>query len=587
MAAIGALGAGWRGAVGRSMIDVRNRLVGVSDRRLCILVSLVLALIWTNNIFHFRISSAYGVFDPTSEGLVVGRLGRAAAEGILSQGGSLGSNAKLEGNPDPGKYWEQLKYFEHPELIAPDGAVFGAYLSQFGLQSLFFAVVDKLNPFPRQYSIGLYHFLAALMCAAVLMWIGFMFIERFGRPAFVGFVVPLAFEPLLSALAPNLYWAAPLWFLPMALSMRLINAQNRTQRRWLFVAIWLAVTAKALCGYEFITTVIVAAMVGCLLNTKEESLYSNVVDMMWTCAVGLAGFVMAVILHGYRFGFANILARAVERTSGGGETLDEELLVGRFASVSSVLRAYFMGNEYTLIKNFGVVFAVLAVIALLVFFEKKYSWFFGENRRELRSLSVAYFVSFAAPMSWLILAKAHSFAHKPIDFILWYIPTVPIGGALVALAIKEVRANRKEWTASPFRAIVTISIPAAFLLAVALVAVLDRSINEKGAWIVQAHTGGKRIFTDPATGVDFRFNENWFTVEYVCDRTLPSDVFFIHAFNGDAVTNHDFVLGDRIVFSPRGGKCYYAQTKSSQPITRIESGLVSGGKIIWRHEDAF
>lgn len=43
-------------------------------------------------------------------------------------------------------------------------------------------------------------------------------------------------------------------------------------------------------------------------------------------------------------------------------------------------------------------------------------------------------VAAIAPISWLVLAKAHSYAHQHLNFVLWTLPFVPfLAGCLVAL----------------------------------------------------------------------------------------------------------------------------------------------------------
>jgi hypothetical protein len=302
-----------------------------------------------------------------------------------------------------------------------------------------FALIDSIDPLPRRTRIGFYHFLSALMCAAAFMWVAYKIRDRFGFAAATGFVVPVAFEPMFTALAPNLYWAVGLWFVPMAIAMDIAGAENRRRKWWLIVAIGAAVFAKSLCGYEFITTVIVAAMIGCLLNTRDEGGYpfQNIIDMVWVALAGVAGFVLAVLVHGAKLGFAVILDRAIDRTSGGGSAVDQGLNIGQFASVSSVLRTYLGANDYTQIRNFGLLIGVLGVVAVAAFLDQEYGWFLGADRRKLRTLAFAFLASLAAPLSWFILAKAHAYAHQPLDFILWHVPTVPVGGAMAALAVSQ------------------------------------------------------------------------------------------------------------------------------------------------------
>ena len=560
-----------------------RRLRGLSNRDLCVLLALVLALIFANNVFHFSQYRINRVFDRTSESVVVGRMARSAAEGIAARDAALGTNFDLKRSVDSRDYDTQIRTFEHPELIAAEANDWDPYLSQFGLQGIFYSLLDAINPVPRHYRIGLYHFLSALICAAVVMWIASMVGERFGRPALLGFVISIGFEPMFTALATNLYWVVGLWFLPMAFAMRIVDARDRRHRLLLIAAVGAAVFVKALCGYEFITAVVAAAMVGCLLNTQDDSFYDNLVDAVHVGLAGLAGFALAMLLHGARFSFAMIIQRALDRTTVDAASPETGLILGQFASVASVLRTYFGANDYTQIRNFGLAFGLIGVIAMLAFFEAKYTWFLGEDRRRLRSLAIAYLASFVAPLSWFILAKGHAFVHTFIDFIIWYLPTMPIGGALAGLAISELVANRKQWTVSLRRSLVTLSAPASVAALLALVAILDRNVDSKGAWVVAAHARATPVFADKDIGVDFRLGDNWFTLEYVCTRISPADTFVIRASDGEATRNYDFRVGDRAVSAPSGtGKCYFAQPRPPGALTRLEFGLDSDRRVIWR-----
>ena len=564
-----------------------ERLRNLPNRDVSIAVALLLALIFTTNVFHFSQYRINKVFDQTSEGMVVGRLARSASDGVFSERAELGTNYREK---DPvelrGSYSDQIKYFEQPELIRADGAQWAVYPSQFGLQGLFYALIDSIDPLPRRYRIGVYHFLSALICAAAFMWVAYKIRERFGFAAATGFVVPVAFEPMFTALAPNLYWTVGLWFVPMAIAMDIAGAESRRRKWRLIAATGAAVFAKSLCGYEFITTVIVAAMIGCLLNTRDDNGYpfQNIVDMLWVALAGVAGFALAIVAHGAKLGFAVILDRAIDRTSGGGSAVDQGLNIGQFASISSVIRTYLGANDYTQIRNFGLLLGLLGVIAVAAFLDREYGWFLGEDRRRLRALAFAFLASLAAPLSWFILAKAHAYAHQPLDFILWHVPTVPVGGAMAALAVSQAFDARKDWSVSSRRSFVTLVIPAIVVLIAAFVAILDWRIEESGTWVAEAHARGTPVLADKDIGVDLRLGDKWFTIEYACDRASPTDVFFIRAANGEADRTYEFHLWERAVSMPGDRNCYYAQLREGGAVARLEFGLRKGNRIVWQRE---
>ena len=176
-------------------------------------------------------------------------------------------------------------------------------------------------------------------------------------------------------------------------------------------------------------------------------------------------------------------------------------------------------------------------------------------------------------MSWFILAKAHSFAHTPLDFILWQVPTLPIGGAMAALALSQTVDARKAWSISFARSFLTLAIPAVILLTVALVALLDRRIDSKGTWVLQAHAHGTPVFADPDIGVELRMTETWFTRRI----SLRPDLALGHV----QIARDQRWQGDELRFSPGREQGHFhselemlfARPKGPSPFTRLDVGL--------------
>jgi hypothetical protein len=131
----------------------------------------------------------------------------------------------------------------------------------FALQGFVFSAIDLINPLPRHLRLGFYHLLASLFTAGVLIWIAAILRSRFGWPAFFGFLLPIVIEPNFTALAPNLYWVVGTWLVPMGLAMLLADEDQPRRRIALLAWMFLAFLAKFLCGYEFTSTVIMAAVV--------------------------------------------------------------------------------------------------------------------------------------------------------------------------------------------------------------------------------------------------------------------------------------------------------------------------------------
>ena len=232
--------------------------------QIAIIAWVVLTAIFWGNLFRFHPAMIDQCYDDTSEGLVIGRMARASAEGLFTHT-NLGSNIDPKHRTPIGEeyYNEQIGYFEHPDLVHSLGLEWAPYPSHFGLQGFVFSIIDLLNPLPRHGRIGFYHLLASLFAAGTLVWIATILRSRFGWPAFFGFLFPITLEPMFSALAPSLYWVVGIWFVPMVLAMLLADEDEARRRAVWFACAFLAFLAKLLSGYEFTSTIIMAAAVGC------------------------------------------------------------------------------------------------------------------------------------------------------------------------------------------------------------------------------------------------------------------------------------------------------------------------------------
>ena len=554
---------------------------------LLIVLALLTSIFW-GNVFRFSPGLIDRTYDTTSDAVVIGRLARAAADGFTSGNADLGVNGDPMGSVGGYELFQnQVKSYEDPKSINTLHLGWWPYASQFGLHGIIFSAIDLINPLPRPWRLSFYRLLAALFCAGALLWIAEILRRRFGWGAFCGFLIPLALEPMLTALGPSIYWVAGIWFMPMAIAMLLADEENPRRRYWLIAAAFVCFLAKCLCGYEFIPTIILAAAVGCLLGVKEspDRLSRMLGNVAWIVSAGVAGFVVAIVAHAAKVGgFANIANRAAIRIMGDAPTLAEEIFLGKFATIQSVLLRYLEGNDATLTKNFAIPLAFLVLVAVLSLLDKKIIWYLGEDRRKLHILALAFLASIPAPLSWFVLAKGHSFVHPPINFILWYVPTIPLGGAVAGVALAQAIDNGWKWRAAEAaRRAITIGIPSLIVLTIAAIWLADRRIQTQGTWVLSVHSRAMPLFESEDLGIEFRMTDQWFTVQYDCRIAASSTGFFIHAYEGGIRTEYGFDLGDKKIYEKKN-KCFYAQAKADRPFSRIDFGARSKGSTLWEHD---
>lgn len=548
----------------------------------------VLAGIFWGNLFRFHPLMIDRSYDDTSEQLVMGRMARTAADGLTSGNADLGVNYFR--SQDRSQYYEeQRRYFEDPELIHAERPEWGPYPSHFGLQGIAYSIIDAIDPLPRSVRIGFYHLLASLFAAGVLVWIADILRRRFGWPAFFGFLIPIAVEPMFSALAPNLYWLVGLWYVPMAIAMLLADEEEPKRRARLIALAFVFFLAKFLCGYEFTSTVILAAAVGCMLSVREipDRLQRMLRDVAWIVSAGVGAFMVAAFAHAVRQGgFAVLAQKAANRITGDAVLLQDEIIFGKFASIGAVLSTYLGSNFVALIKSFGVVLALLTATAILSLLDGRLNWWLGADRRKLQILALGFLASLAAPLSWFVLAKAHSYVHPHIDMIMWYLPSIPLGGAMVGLYFSQLVGHRALWKKDPARSWVSAAIPVVAIGAAVAIYFADRTIQTQGTWAVTEHASGAPIYESDDHSIDFRMTGQWFLVLYDCRIAGSGETFFVRADDGDEVRKYDFRLADRQVFSTKG-RCVAAQAKTDQRFVTIRFGQMSDQRVIWERENQF
>jgi hypothetical protein len=539
-----------------------------------VIACIVLTAIYWGNLFRFNPALIDKAYDDTSEASVVGRLARAAADGVFTHT-DLGSNTDAQ-HPSSvaDNYDRQVRFFEHPELLHSLVLDYANYPSHFGMQGFVFALIDLVDPLPRNLRLSFYHLLASLFTASMFVWMAAILRSKFGWAAFFGFLLPVAIEPMFSGLAPNLCWFAGSWLVPIPFGMLLADEDDARRKYVLLGLMLLAFLFRFLSGYEFVPTIILATGVGCMLTVKERpDIFRHVFrNASSVILVGVGAFAIAAVLHvAKQGGFTVFMTKAANRMVGDDASLQNQLILGKFQPIGAVVWAYLGGNYVTLIKSFGILLTLLALYAILILLDERFNWFYGAARRKLQVLALAVLASFAAPLSWFILGKGHSFDHMPYDMAMWYVPTVPLGFAMLAVAAVSFKDYVAQERGDALQSFMIASIPVVIVGTGIAIRVVDKNIETAGTWAITEHANAFPIFESSALGIDFRMSNDWFTLQYPCSGRPPQRIFVIKAMQDGKLVNYDIDVVRDQVFSEKG-KCIAALAKSDRLVTEIYFG---------------
>ena len=300
--------------------------------------------------------------------------------------------------------------------------------------------------------------------------------------------------------------------------------------------------------------------------------------------MGVLAFMVAAITQAAKEGgFAIFAQKAANRMVGDSPSLEAALTFGKFEPIGAVIWLYLGGNSVTLIKNFGFVLAFIAMAAVLILLDERFNWFYGAGRRKLQVLALAVLASFAAPLSWFVLGKGHSFDHLPFDLILWYVPTIPLGFAMLAVAVVSLVEYLKLRRGDALQSLLVVSIPVLLVGTAIAIRLVDKRIETAGTWVITEHANAAPIFESPSLGIEFRMSNDWFTVRYPCSARPPFRIFQIDAEQDGKMVDYEFEVGRNSgAFQRRNLHCRAGQIRPARHQNSLwrtlqrRSGLAAG-----------
>lgn len=309
------------------------------------------------------------------------------------------------------------------------------YVSQFGLQGKIFRHLSRYmhddSLYPNLYLI------CSLALGGVVASIVLLLYAKYNMLLGNVFLVTFWLSPWVVSFARNLYWVEFTWFLPMAIGLFCAwKIESKIFRILSYGATFLAILGKCLCGYEYISNVMMGLISFLLVDffvavlnhdRRKSRLLFRTILIIGT--VALAGFFVALCIHAPLKGDGSVLEGikaiikedVLRRTSGGNlNELEPIYWMSVNASVWETFSKYFHFPTEIIIGVAGNLFPILCLIPLSIFaYEVR-------SRKLNYETVVMYFVFFLTSASWLCLAKGHSYIHTHMNYVLWYFGFIQI-----------------------------------------------------------------------------------------------------------------------------------------------------------------
>ena len=335
------------------------------------------------------------------------------------------------------------------------------YGSQVGLQGIILAGVRQ------QLGGELEHFAVpaasafALLTAAILALFFLDLAQRIGPVAGNAGVAATVLMPILLPFATSLYWVAFLLFAPFVWSWwiypRAIGQPVRLFG-WL-LGVGLFTLLKCLCGYEYVTTIVLSPLVAVGYHGVREArpLRSWLVHALLGVLAGAAGFALALALHIWQLnavagvdGLAAIRDRASHRTGVADRakevgypfaTPDPVFLPERWRLPARCFANYFWQPAFALPTSFGSAARELSLGRATLLLMLLAGWIGATWRHWPRAVSAlvpALGLGLAASISWQLLAINHMCVHPHLNPIVFVVPFLLIGVALLGGILQAV-----------------------------------------------------------------------------------------------------------------------------------------------------
>lgn len=335
--------------------------------------------------------------------------------------------------------------FSYPLLLGDETG--GYYLSQPGLWGWVLAMLPALLGMSKSAAVELMYSIVSASNAAIAAS-GLVALRKKTSAGAVALAAISLVQPFSVGIARSLYFSIGLKFLPAISLIYLLSRRGDSNRQLLLIS-FASCLATFLSGFDFLTTVVACqlSVLAYFATTRNWSL-RKCLTRTTSCATGAVfGFLGAQVLlftvlidyHGsISQALENVLDTLNKRTGATGQDVIGTLVESLASSPVDVLRMYLsmpifgaVSEGQPQITSYFRVDAFLVAGSLVALSSFRATSPATKEHQTSRGLALAWLVSTLGPLGWFLLARPYSYIHDHLCFSLWFLPTIPLGFALL------------------------------------------------------------------------------------------------------------------------------------------------------------
>lgn len=328
------------------------------------------------------------------------------------------------------------------QFITQDGMAYGEiiyseYSAQYGLQGKVFRYFSQ--GLKSESIIECYNVICCVTTAFVFIVIIALIQRKYNNLLAGCFFVGFWLSPWIVNFSRNLYWVEFTWFIPMAFGLLCSwKIREKKVRVLSYFGIFISVLIKSLCGYEYISVIMMGAIAFLLVDLvkaifekqrKDEKLLLK--SILIIGGMALLGFFMAICIHArlrgngsVLEGIRSIIVNDVLRRTNGADLNNYSgqpwYILSLTASIWETLCLYFHFSTEVITGLSGNLFPVLCILPVAIIISDII------NKKIDYEKIALYIIFFWTSISWFVLAKAHSYIHVHMNYVLWYFGFVQV-----------------------------------------------------------------------------------------------------------------------------------------------------------------
>ena len=328
------------------------------------------------------------------------------------------------------------------------------YTGQTALQATFFGLLSFILPFSLEIQYSIFTWMTSIALSITLTFLIYWIYLELGFIPTIFAWISIIFNKWLTAGGNSTYWQYWTLYLGLVALLYFYKNQKNNNYKMLIFIIIITTYLKFSMGFEYtsaflITTSLPLFYYACKNKMKLKKFIHHLITIISTSIFSFISCFAILIGKTYLFyqyekewqSPMDLIKHRLTRSFGSDNisSLNERYHEVNKATIIDVLKIYLFEGK-PLIWNFRAshLLIILILITAIIFIIK------ATNKKDISALLLTTYISLLGPLSWIVLAKGHSYLHTHFNYILFSIPFIILFATLLGATLQQIIRIFKE-----------------------------------------------------------------------------------------------------------------------------------------------